>query len=100
MCSSCPDVAFAPPARDLLFELVPLCLLSPLSLHSFLSFHPSLPVPEQQSEKYTVCPLNYFHLKLELALADPAAAEPQHFLYRILPVKFIRWCSITLIKMQ
>lgn len=77
------------------------CSLICLFIHLlFLSFHPALPIPKQESEKYIFCPLNYFHLKLELMLADPAVAQPQHFLYRILPVKFIRWCSITLIKMR
>ena len=77
------------------------CSLICLGIHLlFLSCHPSLPFPKQESDKYVFCPLNYFRLKLELTLADPAAAEPQHFPYRILPVKFIGWCSITLIKMQ
>lgn len=76
---------------------VHLYLPSPLL---FLSSHPSVLLPKEESEKYAFCPLNCFPVKLELPLADPAVAESQPFLHQILPAEFIGWCSITLIKRQ
>lgn len=71
-----------------------------LSLLLFLSSRPSLLLPKEESEKYARCSLNYFPVKLELPLADPAVAESQPFLHQILPAEFIGWRSITLIKRQ
>lgn len=76
--------SFALAARDLpvLFVLVHLYqpALSPIFEFICFSSAPTLPFPEQESEKYICCPLNYFDVELELTLADPTVAQSQHFL--------------------